>query len=307
MAITCRSRQGDIVARFSRRVLILHQIGIGYAERMMKRFLACLVMTVVLAVPLAARPVLAQSATQGEVLQAQFLNGWQMENGHRMAALQLELAPEWKTYWRAPGESGIPPQFDWSGSRNVASVRLHWPNPAVFHLNGMQSIGYHDRLVLPLEVILQDPSKPAHLQARIDLGICKDVCMPANLLLEADLDGAGASDPLIAAALAAQPVGAKTAKVQSISCEVTPIADGLALTARIAMPALSGSETVVFEPADPKIWVASAKAWWDEGVLVATTEMVSGSGGPFALDRSNLRVTVIDKDSAVEVIGCPAP
>jgi DsbC/DsbD-like thiol-disulfide interchange protein len=287
--------------------VISHQIGIGYAEGMIKTFLSCLAVFIVLAVPLTARPVLAQSATQAEVLQAQFLDGWQMDNGHRMAALQLELAPEWKTYWRAPGESGIPPQFDWSGSRNVASVRMHWPNPSVFHLNGMQSIGYHDRLVLPLEVIVQDPSQPVHLQARIDLGICKDICMPANLLLEADFDGAGASDPLIVAALNAQPVGAKAAKVLGISCEVTPIADGLALTARIAMPALSGSETVVFEPADPQIWVASSKAWWEGSVLVATTEMVSGAGGPFALDRSNLRVTVIDKVTSVEVIGCPAP
>ena len=70
--------------------------------------------------------------------------GWQMQNGHHMAGLSLQLAPDWKTYWRAPGEAGIPPLFDWSGSTNVQSVRVHWPSPVVFHLNGMQTIGYHD-------------------------------------------------------------------------------------------------------------------------------------------------------------------
>jgi DsbC/DsbD-like thiol-disulfide interchange protein len=75
-----------------------------------------------------------------------------MENGGHMAAVELQLAPGWKTYWRSPGDAGIPPSFDWSGSENVKSVRLHWPAPEVFEANGMQTIGYHERLVLPVEI-----------------------------------------------------------------------------------------------------------------------------------------------------------
>ena len=92
-----------------------------------------------LAAPALAPPALAM--TQDEVLTATLLPGWRMENGHQMAGLSLTLSPGWKTYWRSPGEAGIPPLFDWSGSDNIASVRLHWPSPSVFHTNGMHMAG----------------------------------------------------------------------------------------------------------------------------------------------------------------------
>ena len=66
-------------------------------------------------IALAATPTLAQS--QDEVLDGALVSGWQMPNGHRMAALHLRLAPHWKTYWRAPGDAGIPPQFNWQARR----------------------------------------------------------------------------------------------------------------------------------------------------------------------------------------------
>ena len=86
---------------------------------------------------LLAAPALA--TTQDDVLSAQLRPGWQMENGGHMAAVELQLAPGWKTYWRSPGDAGIPPTFDWSGSDNVRSVRIHWPAPLVFDANGMQT------------------------------------------------------------------------------------------------------------------------------------------------------------------------
>ena len=63
-----------------------------------------------------------------EVVSASVLTGWRMENGHHMAALRITLAPGWKTYWRAPGEAGIPPRFDWTGSDNLSAVTVHWPD-----------------------------------------------------------------------------------------------------------------------------------------------------------------------------------
>ena len=67
----------------------------------------------------------AVATTQDDVLAGTLLPGWQIEGGGQMAALQLTLAPGWKTYWRSPGDAGIPPSFDWSGSQNVKSVRIH--------------------------------------------------------------------------------------------------------------------------------------------------------------------------------------
>ena len=59
----------------------------------------------------------------------------------------------WKTYWRMPGDAGIPPQFDWSGSQNVKSVEVLWPAPQRFIDSGGETVGYKDRVVFPLRIV----------------------------------------------------------------------------------------------------------------------------------------------------------
>jgi DsbC/DsbD-like thiol-disulfide interchange protein len=255
-----------------------------------------------------AAPAHAQGTTQSDVLAGAFRPGWQIGAGHHMAALELQLAPQWKTYWRSPGDAGIPPEFDWAGSRNVASVRFHWPAPSVFHTNGMQSIGYHDGLVLPIEVVAIDPSAPIRLRARIDLGVCKDICMPASLDLVADLAVPGQADPVIDAALRAQPVTARAAGVGRVACAVEPIRDGLRLTAEVDVAAQGRSEAVAVEPGLPDVWASEATVSREGGRLTAVVDLVPPSGAPFALDRSGIVLTVIGPAGrAVEITGCPAP
>ncbi|WP_431298546.1 protein-disulfide reductase DsbD domain-containing protein [Tabrizicola sp. BL-A-41-H6] len=262
----------------------------------------CLVLAPIIAL---GTPALA--TTQDDVLAGALLPGWQMPDGGHMAGVQLTLAPGWKTYWRSPGDAGIPPTFDWSGSENVRAVRIHWPAPSVFQTNGMQSIGYHDEVTLPVEVTAIDPSLPMRLSATVDLGVCDEICLPASLTLTTDLIAPGASDATIKAALARRPATASEAGVTSVSCTVDPIADGLRITANIAMPRSGGPETVAFETADPTVWVAESTASRDGNHLTAMTEMVAQSGTPFALDRSKVTVTVLSDNGAVEIRGCPAP
>ena len=257
------------------------------------------------AAPLAAA-LPAQALTQDDVLSARLLAGWQTESGTRMAALELALAPGWKTYWRSPGEAGIPPSFDFSASSNLKSVRLHWPRPAVFDMNGMQTIGYHDHLVLPIEVTPLDAAMPVVLRSTVDLGVCKDICLPASVTLDADLSGPG-EPALIEAALGQLPTPATAAGLSGIGCAVDPIADGLRLTATMALPDQGAPETVVFETATAGVWVSQATAARSGANLVATSDLVPPEGAPFALDRSGVTVTVIAENSAVEIKGCPAP
>jgi DsbC/DsbD-like thiol-disulfide interchange protein len=247
-----------------------------------------------------ASPALAQS--QADLVQAGVLTGWEMPNGHYMAALDLQLAPHWKTYWRAPGEAGIPPTFDWAGSTNLKSVQFHWPSPQVIALNGMKSIGYLNELVLPVEVVAQDPTKPVTLALEMDLGICHDICMPAHLTFAATLQGAGAKNARIESALADMPQQAAGA-----TCTIAPIADGLRLQAYLTVPPLGPEETVVFETNDPQVWVAEAQTARQGGVLSSSTDLVPPTGAPFTLDRSTVIVTVLAQGEAVEYRGCAAP
>lgn len=265
-------------------------------------------MTKILSTALLALAATSASATtQDDVLSATLRPGWQMESGAHMAAMDLTLAPGWKTYWRSPGDAGIPPSFDWSGSQNVKSVRIHWPAPSVFETNGMQTIGYHDRLLLPVEVTAIDPSRPVKLAVKVDLGVCDEICLPANLSLDADLMPPGTPDEGIRVALSQQATSALQAGVTQVSCAIDPISDGLRLTARMRLPDPGSTEVVAFETADPAVWVSEAVTQREGGELVTMTELVPPHGAPFALDRSGVVMTILSEGGAVEVRGCPAP
>jgi DsbC/DsbD-like thiol-disulfide interchange protein len=244
---------------------------------------------------------------QEDVLSGDIRTGWQIDGGAHMTALHLSLAPGWKTYWRSPGDAGIPPSFDWTGSENLRAVTFHWPRPHVFELNGMKTVGYHEELVLPIEVAPVDPAQPVRLKGTVDLGVCSDICIPATLAFDATVGGKGAPDPVIAAALDDRPISAQTAGLSGIGCAVDPIADGLRITASIQLPAAGGEETVVFESATAGIWVSESESSRQGGTLTAAAELVPPNGAPFALDRSGVTVTVISDSRAVEIRGCPAP
>lgn len=251
---------------------------------------------------LTATPAL--SSAQEAVIAAEILPGWQQSNGLHMAAIRLTLAPQWKTYWRSPGEAGIPPLFDWAGSQNVQSVRVLWPSPEVFHSNGLQTIGYHDAVVLPIEVVPLLADQPVRLQARIDLGVCKDICMPAVVDLTASLAKRRSADPQIEAALRDLP---KVLSGTDLACQVQPIKDGLRVSAQLALAKQGAVETVVLEAGDPAIWVSEAQSERRGARLTAVADFVASGGAAFALDRSAITLTVLSPGGAVEIQGCPAP
>lgn len=272
-------------------------------------------MTLPRSIPLAAglllglAPLLAQAGdrlTPDQVVRAEVLDGWQTDAGTRMAALHLTLAPGWKTYWRAPGDAGIPPSFAWTGSENLKSVRYHWPRPEVFESFGMRTVGYHDELVLPVELIPVDPARPIRLAGEMDLGVCQDICMPAQLRFDTTLAGAGAPDPVIRAALADAPVPGDRAGVREVRCEIGPSPDGIALRAAIRMPALKGDEVALVEAGDPRIWVSDPAVDRRGDTLTVEADLVPPRGGAMALDRGALRFTVLGKGQAVDIRGCTA-
>jgi DsbC/DsbD-like thiol-disulfide interchange protein len=239
-------------------------------------------------------------------VQADIVQGWQLPNGQRVAALRLTLDPGWKTYWRAPGDAGIPPQFDWSRARNIENVRITWPQPQVYHDGGMRSIGYKQSLVIPLHIAPKRADKPVRLRLKMDLGICADVCAPFTLNFDAMLDGAETAPvPIIAAALASAPFSAKEAGVRSATCRITPLDDGLQIEARVAVPSTGGREHAVIE-AQPGIWVSEPKTRRDGAHLVATARMMHSSGTAFSLDRSDVRITILGSNHSVDIQGCTA-
>lgn len=116
------------------------------------------------------------------------------------AGVDITLAAGWKTYWRMPGEAGIPPEFDWSKSANLAAVQVLWPAPRRYHDAGGETVGYQERVVFPLLVKPRDDMMPVELALDLFFAVCKDVCVPAKA--SASLSET-ASDPAAARLIAA--------------------------------------------------------------------------------------------------------
>jgi len=256
---------------------------------------------------LAALPALAEPAPESPA-QVELLPGWRQADGTHMAALRVSLAPGWHTYWRAPGEAGIPPAFDWSGSTNLAAVRFHWPVPEVFDDNGMVTLGYERELILPIEVVPEDPSADVTLDAHLDMGVCHDICMPESVEVRAVLPEATTEpDRRIAFALDQRPDTAAEAGLISAHCEVEPISDGLRVTAKLDLPEVGPRELAVIEAPDRAIWVSEAVTRRAEGMLTASADLVPPNSQPFDLDTRSLRLSVLSKDGrAVDIAGCDA-
>ncbi len=249
-------------------------------------------------------PALAQGVDQ--LVELEVLEGGQTANGTLQGALRLKLKDGWKTYWRAPGDAGIPPQFNWKGSGNVQDVSITWPAPSVIDQNGLRSIGYEDELVLPVEITPKNPAKPVRLRGEMDLGVCKDVCVPGRLDIDHTLRADADRHPMIAAALAQRPYSAREAGVSHAACRLSPTSDGMQIEARITMPSAGGSEVTVIEPGNPTLWASQPQTERRGDTLIARSEVVNVSGQPFALDRSEVRITVLGAKHAVDIIGCSA-
>uniref|UniRef100_UPI00406D2BB9 protein-disulfide reductase DsbD domain-containing protein n=1 Tax=Phaeobacter sp. PT47_59 TaxID=3029979 RepID=UPI00406D2BB9 len=257
--------------------------------------------------PLGHAAEATEALAPSDLVQIEILDGGLTSRGTYMGALRLTLSEGWKTYWRTPGDAGIPPRFSWRGSRNIGAVEMTWPAPEVFMSAGYRTIGYHDQVILPVEITPKQPGKPVRLKGRMELGICKDVCVPSELKFDHRLQPEARRNPAIVAALASRPYSAAEAGVTSATCSLTPGRYGLKVEARIQMPSAGGEELAVIEPGTPHLVAGETSARRSGGFLLASTEFLPATqNSPAAIDRSNLRITVLGQNHAVDIQGCDA-
>lgn len=265
----------------------------------MNRMISALAALCASALPLVAGDRF-ETPVEGEIL-----SGWQRADGTQMAGIRLSLAPGWKTYWRAPGDAGIPPQFDWSGSDNLRAVGISWPTPEVFLTAGMQTIGYSGDLVLPITLVPQKAGTPINVTVDLDIGVCSDICVPHQMHLKAVIDTANTKPTAsIAAALAARPLSAKEAGVTSAKCALVPTAEGIGIQATLSLPSTGKSEVVVIEPGHPDLWISETQSRRSGKTLSASGDIIAGGTGAAAIDRSKIRITVLGAKHAVDIKGC---
>jgi DsbC/DsbD-like thiol-disulfide interchange protein len=128
-----------------------------------------------------------------------------------LGGIAFHIQPGWKTYWRTPGDSGVPPRFDFSASDNIEAVTVLWPAPMTFPDGaGGTSFGYQKQVTLPLRIIAKNPDKPVTLRAAISYAVCEKLCVPVEAKAEISfLSTASAEDAALVAAMETVPQPAK--------------------------------------------------------------------------------------------------
>jgi DsbC/DsbD-like thiol-disulfide interchange protein len=100
-----------------------------------------------------------------------------------VAGVQLRMNSGWKTYWKNPGDSGVPPSFDLSGSTNLKHAEVLYPAPHRFTDANGWTIGYDDEIVFPVKITPEREGEPVELKLVFDYGLCKDLCIPNDVTL----------------------------------------------------------------------------------------------------------------------------
>jgi DsbC/DsbD-like thiol-disulfide interchange protein len=110
------------------------------------------------------------------------------------AGIEIKLAPQTITYWRSPGESGVPPVFDFSHSSNLRNAAVSFPAPKRINEAGSEVFGYEDSVLLPIAVVPQERGKSVNLVLDLDYAACEKICVPVHARLELDVPAKEASE-----------------------------------------------------------------------------------------------------------------
>ena len=258
---------------------------------------------------LSAGPGLGQAivSTGESFVDVSLVRGRPEPGGARMAGLVLDLAPEWKTYWRSPGATGVPPAFDWSASGNLAEAEVLWPRPHFFESFGLETLGYADRVVFPVRLVPSDPSRPIAVKLDLTVGVCRDLCVLEETTVSADVDPGAPEEgaALIAEAEAAVPRPAAELGLTAAQCRMSGTGAQRRLEATlvfdrpVADPAvvLEGPELVTFRDVETR---SGGGGRVEVGATLSLLDETAWIG------RSDIRMTVLAETFAADVQGCRA-
>ncbi len=227
------------------------------------------------------------------------------------AGLEIRLAAGWHAYWRSPGDAGIPPSIDWAGSDNLAQAQISWPAPSRYSLQGFETAGYRDHVVLPIVLTLAHPGQPLQLHAKVDWAACAQICVPYSakfdLILPAGPAAAAPEAPLIAAARALVPRGLAAAGLQLVSANIVRDGHDPNLVVRLRSPDAAFRAPDLFvegvakgSPGRPLVQLSR---WGHAAHLTVPIR----DAGDAALAGKKLTLTFVDGARAAELEATPLP
>lgn len=216
--------------------------------------------------------------------------------GKALFALEIDMPEDTKTYWRVPGETGLPTELDFSASTGIAGYTQLWPMPLRDETEGYLDYVYFGHTVLPIELDVTNPSGTVDLEAT--LGICSEVCVPARarLVLPALGDRPDTANSLrIRQALADVPIDWRDGPEPA--GDVTLSADGQAIVVEIDTALVDPESLIVAGDVDAPLFGAPQKSPQQNLVLLP----IMGKTDNSVLDGMEVKLSFMTPMGAYEV------
>ena len=219
------------------------------------------------------------------------------------AGIEIKLTPGWHTYWRYPGDAGIPPRFDWRGSENLAGVDVLWPAPERILVGGTISIGYERDVIFPLRILPTDPARPVKLSLKLEYAVCAKICIPAEARVRLDVPAGGATSvPALIAAEAKVPRRAKLGEVGSLAITGVRLERGAVSRVLVTASVPPGSKSDLFAEGPSAEWLLPVPEKFSaEAALVRFVFPLEGAPTGTAPIPPMLRLTLVAGERAIEV------
>ncbi|KVK54952.1 cytochrome C biogenesis protein [Agrobacterium deltaense] len=141
-------------------------------------------------------------AAQGEITDWARSEGGQMRvaslamdaDGVVRGVLQIEPKDGWITYWREPGEAGIPPQITPDPASGAALTTMAYPVPKLIENGDITDIGYDHAVSLPFQLKATDPAAGGKIDLTAFIGVCQNICIPFEAKFSIERGNAGDDD-----------------------------------------------------------------------------------------------------------------
>ena len=249
-------------------------------------------------------PVFSQELS--EIVRLQLMKGWRAESGTHISGLEINLLPGWKTYWKQPGDSGLIPTFDWSGSKNISEVKIFWPHPTIFSEGEEKTIGYKNKVILPLEFKPLNNSKLIKPKVKIRLGVCKDVCIPISRVLSTKLRSSKKKiDQEITNYFNLRPKLISKNEIVNSNCEIKVVNDNLIFRSNIRFSHnLPDLKAIAVELPNSNLWFDMPTFKQKGPSLDISANFQNFGEGPLILTRSRIVISLIGNLKSMYLNGC---
>lgn len=217
--------------------------------------------------------------------------------GTTLAAIEIDMPAGTKTYWRVPGESGIPAKLDLAGSTGITAHSFRWPYPQIEQKKGYTDFVYYGSVVIPLELTVA--SDTPTIEANLLLGICSDICVPATAAFSLPLDLSKpdpGQDIRLQQALAEVPI-AWTGATNPIGA---PAFDAAAGTLRIAVdPAVVDPTSLIVDASKTGHLFGAPQKSPEPGLVILP--LLGGNDDGANLDGQSIELIFMTRDGPFEV------